>query len=342
MARATWSGVISFGLVSVPVEMFSATKEHEVSFHQFQRGTSDRIRYQRVNERTGEEVPYNEIVKGADVGDGEHVILSPDELDAVAPGRSKNLEIHQFVDLDAINPLFFQKSYYLGPGTDETVNTYALLRDAMADTNRAAIATLVMRTKEYLAAIRVDGDLLVLGTMYFADEIRDPKDVLNRFPEASRARPQERKMAAMLIDSMSGEWKPEEYRDTYTDRVKELIEAKRTGGEVTAADAPPAATNVIDLMEVLRRSVENARRDRSAPESEPKTKPTPPTKLTPREKKADTKSRTDTKSAANGKGGKDLTKLSKTELAAMARDLNIPGRSNMDKEELQAAIKKAA
>lgn len=322
MARATWTGVISFGLVSVPVEMFSATKEHEVSFHQFQRGTSDRIRYQRINERTGEEVPYNEIVKGADVGDGEYVIVGSDELDAIAPGRSKNLEIHQFVDLDAINPLYFQKTYYLGPGSDETINTYALLRDAMADTNRAAIATMVMRTKEYLAAIRVDGDLLVLETMYFADEIRDPKELLNRFPEASRARPQERQMAAMLIESMTGDWRPEDYRDTYTDRVKELIDAKRTGGEVTVAEAAPAATNVIDLMEVLRRSVENARRDRGTPESRSRAKTT-------------------AKSAAKD-GGKDLTKLSKSELAAMARDLNIAGRSTMDKEQLQEAIRKAA
>jgi DNA end-binding protein Ku len=313
--------VISFGLVSVPVEMFSATKEHEVSFHQFQRGTSDRIRYQRINERTGEEVPYNEIVKGADVGDGEYVIVEAGELDSIAPGRSKNLEIHQFVDLDAINPLYFQKTYYLGPGSDETVNTYALLRDAMADTNRAAIATMVMRTKEYLAAIRVDGDLLVLETMFFADEVRDPKEVLNRFPEASRARPQERQMAAMLIESMSGEWRPEDYRDTYTDRVKELIEAKRSGGEVTAAEAAPAATNVIDLMEVLRRSVENARRDRSA--TEPAARP----KAVPKQ---------------TAKDDKDLNKLSKTELAAMARDLNIAGRSTMDKEQLQEAIRKAA
>lgn len=330
MARATWTGVISFGLVSVPVEMFSATKEHEVSFHQFQRGTSDRIRYQRINERTGEEVPYNQIVKGADVGDGEYVIVEADELEAIAPGRSKNLEIHQFVDLDAINPLYFQKTYYLGPGSDETVNTYALLRDAMADTNRAAIATMVMRTKEYLAAIRVDGDLLVLETMFFADEVRDPKEVLNRFPETSRARPQERKMAAMLIESMTGEWRPEDYRDTYTDRVRELIETKRTGGEVTVSEAAPAATNVIDLMEVLRRSVENARRDRGTPETQSRAKP------------AAVESGKRGGKSGGKDGGKDLNKLSKSELAAMARDLNIAGRSTMDKEQLQEAIRKAA
>jgi DNA end-binding protein Ku len=345
MARATWTGVISFGLVSVPVEMFSATKEHEVTFHQFQKGTSDRIRYQRVNERTGEEVPYGEIVKGADVGDGEYVMLDTADLDSVAPGRSKNLEIHQFVDLDDIDPIFFQKTYYLGPANDETINTYSLLRDAMADTNRAAIATLVMRTKEYLAAIRVDGNLLVLETMYFADEIRDPKDLLNRLPEASRARPQERQMAATLIESLSAEWRPDDYRDTYTDRVKEMIEAKRTGGEVTVAEEAPAATNVIDLMDVLRRSVENARRSRGTPETRAQ-----------EARRAKSAERAAARSASSGstssaastaaptrKSSKpDLKGMSKAELNALARDLNIAGRSSMDKEQLQAAIKKAA
>ncbi len=163
MARPIWSGVISFGLVAVPVRMYSATREHEVSFHQFEKGTSDRIRYQRVNERTGKEVDYADIVKGADVGGGDYVILDPDELDSIAPGRSRSLEIHTFVDLEEIDPISYQKAYYLGPGGEESARTYALLRDAMADAGRAAIGTLVMRGKEYLTAIRGDGDVLVLA-----------------------------------------------------------------------------------------------------------------------------------------------------------------------------------
>jgi DNA end-binding protein Ku len=265
MARPIWTGSITFGLVSVPVGLYSATHEHEVSFHQFEKGTADRIRLRRVNERTGKDVEYDDIVKGTDVGGGELVMLDQEELESVAPGRSRSLEIHQFVDLDEIDPLYYQKTYYLAPGSDETMKTYALLRDAMADANRAAIGTLVMRGKEYLAAIRPDDDLLVLQTMYFADEVRDPKKELDRVPGTSKAKPAELSMAAQLIDSMSGPWKPSEYRDTYTDRVNELIEAKKAGREVTAAEDAPEPTNVTDLLEVLRRSVEAAKSRQSSP-----------------------------------------------------------------------------
>ena len=262
MARPIWTGVISFGLVSVPVAMYSATKEHEVSFHQFQKGTSDRIRYKRVNERTGREVDFADIVKGAEVGGGKYVMLDPDELDAVAPGRSRSLEVHAFVDLDEIDPIYFQKTYYLAPASDETAKTYALLRDAMADANRAAVGSLVMRGKEYLTTIRSDEKMLVLETMFFADEVRDPRKELDRLPGKVKLSPKELSMAGQLIDSMSGPWKPADYRDTYTDRVKKLITAKKKGKEVTEAEEAPEATPVTDLMEVLRQSVENARSGR--------------------------------------------------------------------------------
>jgi len=313
VARAIWTGVISFGLVSVPVEMFSATREHEVSFHQFERGTTDRIRYLRVNERTGKEVDYGDIVKGADIGDGEYVLVDRKELDEIAPGRSKSLDIHQFVDLDDIDPIHYQKTYYLGPGSDETVKTYALLRDAMAEANRAAIATLVMRSKEYLAAIRVEKNLLVLETMYFADEVRDPREIIERMPARTRASSQELRMAGQLIDSMTGEWRPADYRDTYTDRVKELVEAKRAGAEVVTAAKAPEATNVIDLMDALRRSVDKARRDRT---DKPAAKKEP----------------------AGPDGKAELAGLTKTDLAALARELDIAGRSSMSRKELEKAI----
>jgi len=311
VARAIWTGVISFGLVSVPVELFSATREHEVSFHQFERGTTDRIRYLRVNERTGKEVDYGDIVKGADVGEGEYVLVDRKELDEIAPGRSKSLDIHQFVDLDDIDPIYYQKTYYLGPGSDETVKTYALLRDALAEANRAAIATLVMRSKEYLAAIRVEKNLLVLETMYFADEVRDPREVIERMPARTRASSQELRMAGQLIDSMTGEWRPADYRDTYTDRVKELVDAKRAGSEVVTAAKAPEATNVIDLMDALRRSVEKARKDRAE------------------------------KPVGKKDGKADLSGLSKTDLAALARELDIAGRSSMSRKELEKAIASA-
>ncbi|GLZ00222.1 Ku protein [Actinoplanes sp. NBRC 103695] len=262
MARPIWTGAITFGLVSVPVAMYSATREHEVSFHQYEKGTSDRIRYQRVNERTGKEVDFADIAKGTDVGGGKLVMLEQEELDSVAPGRSKSLDLHAFVDLEEIDPIFYQKSYYLAPGSEETAKTYALLRDAMAKVGRAAIGTLVMRGKEYLAAIRPDGKLLVLETMFFADEVRDAEEELGGLPSAT-AKPAEMKMAVQLIDSMSGKWKPADYRDSYTDRVNALIKEKKKGKEITVAEPAPEATDVTDLMEALRASVDRAKSTRA-------------------------------------------------------------------------------
>jgi DNA end-binding protein Ku len=260
MARAIWSGVMSFGLVSVPVEIYSATEAHEPTFHQFEKGTKDRIRYQRVNERTGKEVDYADIVKGAEVGRGKYVMIEQDELDSVAPGRSRSLEIQTFVDLDEIDPIQYAKSYYLGPNGDEAKKPYALLRDAMAKANRGAIASFVMRSKEYLATIRADGDVLVLETMFFADEVRNPKDEIGNLPRNVKASPQELKMAGQLIESMAGPWKADDYRDTYTDRVNKLIRAKAKNKTYQQAEEAPKATNVVDLTEALRASVEAARK----------------------------------------------------------------------------------
>jgi DNA end-binding protein Ku len=258
MARAIWSGVLSFGLVSVPVQLFSATEGHEPNFHQYEKGTKDRIRYQRVNERTGKEVDYEDIVRGAKSG-RKLVLLDDDELSSVAPGRSRAMEIDTFVDLDEIDPMHFDKSYFLGPGGDEARKPYALLRDALADSNRAAIASFVMRNKEYLAAIRADGNVLVLETLYFADEVRNPKDQIDNLPGKLKLSPQEKRMANQLIESMTGPWRPKQYRDTYTDRVNKLIKAKARNAEYEPADEAPAATNVVDLVEALRQSVDAAK-----------------------------------------------------------------------------------
>jgi len=299
MARPIWSGVVSFGLVSVPVALYSATREHDVSFHQFEEGTGDRIRYQRVNERTGKEVEYSNIVRGAEVGDSEYVMLDQEELDSVAPGRSRSLEIHGFVDQSEIDPLYYQKTYYLAPGSDETKKTYALLRDAMTEADRVAIGTLVMRGKEYLAAIRPADDLLVLETMFFSDEVRDPHKELSRLPGRTKVAPPEMRMARQLIDSMSTKWNPDDYRDSYTDRVKQLIAAKKRGKTVTVAEEAPEATNVIDLMEVLRRSVEDAKTGRRTAKKAPAAKKTAAKKSTPAKKSMPAKKSTPAKKTAS-------------------------------------------
>ena len=255
--RAVWSGVISFGLVNVPVGMFAATKEHEPTFHQFAAGTTDRIRYRRVNERTGEEVKLADISKGVDLGGGSYVMVTDDELAAAAPGRSRALEISSFADLDQIDPVYFDKTYYLAPATAEARKTYSLLRDAMSDANRAGIASFVMHGKQHLAAIRASGDVLVLETLFFADEVRDPKS-LDNLPDRIEFNKGELAMADYLIKSMDEPWNPEAYRDTYIERVNELIEAKRQGNEVRQLDEAQQPTNVIDLLEALQRSVESA------------------------------------------------------------------------------------
>jgi DNA end-binding protein Ku len=268
--------VLSFGLVVVPVKLYSATEAHRPAFHQFAEGTADRVRYQRVNERTGDEVGYSDVVKGADTGGGNYVMLDQDELDSVAPGQSRSLDIHTFVDLDEIDAIYFNKTYFLGPDGEEAARPYALLRDAMADSGKAAIASFVMRGKEHLAAVRADSGLLVLETLFFADEVRDPRAEIGNLPDKVKVSEQEMRMARQLVDSMSGRWTPPDYRDTYTDRVNDLIEAKKNEKEAQPAAGPPAATNVTDLTAALQASVEAAKKtprgkpaDASGPDKAP-------------------------------------------------------------------------
>ncbi|MDT4918885.1 MAG: end-binding protein Ku [Pseudonocardiales bacterium] len=264
MARAVWSGVLSFGLVSVPVALYSATEEHTPDFHQYVKGTSQRVRYQRVSEKTGKEVDYADVVKGAKVG-RKLVTLDQDELDSVAPGKSRSLEIAMFVDRDDVDPLYFNKTYWLGPGSDESKKTYALLRDAMAAENMVAIGMFVMRGRQHLACVRPDGDLLALETMFFADEVRDPKREIDNLPGKVKLGTNEKKMARQLVASMSGSFRAKDYRDTYTDAVEKLLQAKAKNQDVEVAEDAPDATDVVDLMEALRASVANAKSGRSGP-----------------------------------------------------------------------------
>ncbi|HKB30915.1 MAG TPA: Ku protein [Streptosporangiaceae bacterium] len=263
MARAIWTGALAFGLVNVPVGLFSATEDKTVHFNQFEEGTPDRIRYKRINERTGLEVDYNKIVKGYELDKGNFVLVTDEELEAAEPGKSRTIDITDFVDLDEINPIYFQKTYYLAPVGEGAEHAYTLLRAAMAATNKAGIASFVMRGKQYLVSIRADEDVLVLETMFFADEIRDPRSVIDSLPDDHAAGGRELAVAKQLIESMGTAWQPEKYRDTYRERVEDLIECKRQGEQIVAETAPPPESNVVDLMEALRRSVETARDSRS-------------------------------------------------------------------------------
>ncbi|MFV0132051.1 Ku protein [Streptomyces sp. HMX87] len=335
MARAIWSGVLTFGLVTVPVQLFTATEDHTVHFRQLQRGTSDRIRYQRVNERTGEEVDYDEIVKGYDLGGGDYVIVEPDELDEIAPGKSQVIEITGFVDLDRIEPVYFQRTYYLAPKGEEYTKVYELLRAALEKENKTGIATFVMRSKQYLVALRAQEEVLVLHTLHWADEVRDPHGELPLLPDHSEATGKELRTARQLIGALSIDWRPEGYHDTYEERVKELVEAKADGKEIVSEEAPPQATDVIDLMEALQRSVEQSGKGRQQPSGK-RGKP----KERPADGHGDGKAK---RRKATGKRDRGkLEQLNKSELYERAGRLGIPGRSRMNRDQLLKAVTKAA
>lgn len=260
MARAIWTGSVSFGLVNVPVGLYSATQDHKVHFHQFEKGTSNRIRNERVNERTGEEVAYKDIVKGAEVSDGDYVMLTQEELESVEPGRSRTIDISDFVEASEIDPLYYQKSYYLAPADDTAKKPYALLVKAMEKAQRIGIATFVMRGKQYLAAIRPHDGVLVLETMHFADEVRDPAKELDNVPKQTKVAPKDLKMAVSLVESLTTKWQPENYRDTYTERVKKLVKAKKDNREIVREEtAEESSEKAVDLLEALQASIEQAK-----------------------------------------------------------------------------------
>ena len=285
MARAVWSGVLSFGLVSVPVSLYSATEEHTPDFHQYVKGTAQRVRYQRVSEKTGKEVDYPDVVKGTKIG-RKLVTLDQDELDSIAPGKSRSLEIATFVDRDDVDPIYFNKTYWLGPGNAESKKTYALLRDAMDAEDVVAVGMFVMRGRQYLACIRPDGDVLALETMFFADEVRDPKDSIDNLPGKVKLAANEKKMARQLVTSMSGPFRAEDYRDTYTDAVHKLLEAKAKNEQLEEAEDAPAPTDVVDLMEALRESVANAKAGRGRSSTARKAPPKKTAKRAPAKKAA--------------------------------------------------------
>src|SRR5262245_45486116 len=265
MARAIWTGSVAFGLVNVPVALYAATEDKTIHYNQFQEGTSDRIRYKRVNERTGREVKSEDIVRGHEVAKGDYVLVSDEELESVEPGRSRTIDITDFVELAEIDPIYFQKTYYLGPqGDGAAARAYALLRRAMADAGKAGIATFVFHGKQYLVALRARSDVLAMQTMYFADEVRNPDEIIDNLPAAEKQAPRELDIAKQLIDSMSAKWNPDEYHDSYREQVEALIERKQRGEEVVTEAAAPQDAEVTDLMDALRRSAEQVRGTRQS------------------------------------------------------------------------------
>jgi DNA end-binding protein Ku len=260
MPRSIWTGAVSFGLVTVPVKLYSAVNRKTVRFHQLNAKTGSRIQQKRVDASTGEEVAYEDLVKGYELSPDRYVVIEPEELDALDPKKTKTIDIEDFVELDEIDPIFYDHPYYLAPAAGGA-KPYRLLLEAMRETNKVAIAKVVIRSKESLVAIRpMEGDVLGMATMLFADEVVDP-DRLDDVPTSDEVETSDRELAIakQLVESLAGDFEPERYRDTYRDQVLDLIEKKAAGEEIAIQPQQEEAAPVPDLMSALKASLDAVR-----------------------------------------------------------------------------------
>ncbi len=270
MARPVWSGTISFGLVNVAVKAHPGVRDHDVHFHQLDKRSGARIRNRKVSEKSGREVDADDIEMGFEIAKGRYVTFDEDELKALKPASTKAIEVSGFVALEEIDPIFYERTYWLVPDGDAAKKAYELLLAAMEERQRVAIGSVVIRNKQYLTAIRPLDGALAMSTMRFADEVV-PRSEIDGMP-ARRSKPDAKtlKMATQLLDALAAEWKPEQYHDTYTDELKRRIEAKDAGEEVVEPEQPEQPTGkVVDLMAALEASVEAAKggRRKKAPAS---------------------------------------------------------------------------
>ncbi len=301
--RAIWTGSIAFGLVNVPVRMYSAVEEHTLHFNFVHAPDGSRIGYEKICKAEDKSVPDDEIVKAFEYEKGEWVYMTDEDFEAAAAENHRTIDIRAFVPFEDIDPIYFERTYYLGP-EENGERVYALLSRAMDDSGLAGVAKWVMRDRQNLGLLRVRDGAIALERMHFADEIRATEGIA---PGDVKLDKSELEMAAQLIEQYSGEFKPEEYRDTYRDALCEIIKAKRRGEEVRV-EAEPEPEAPTDLMAALRASVEAARGRRRAP-------------------------------APNG--NKELEGKSKEELYELAKKADIPGRSEMSKEQLVEALRAA-
>lgn len=256
MARAIWSGSISFGLLNVPVKLYSAVARRSIALREIRESDSARIKHRRVAEGTDEEVPYENIVKAFEITPGNYVPLSKDEMSALAPEKTRAIDVQDFVDIEEIDPMYFDSPYYLGPA-EGAEKAYSLLAAAMESSGKAAIARFVFRNKEHLAAIRASGSVLTLTTMRFADEVVSPGELDDALPESKgKVAKKEQEMAEQLIDSLSTKFDPSSYRDEYREQLLSLIERKAEGKEIVTPEVEaPQATKAPDLMAALEESI---------------------------------------------------------------------------------------
>jgi DNA end-binding protein Ku len=255
--RAIWKGAVSFGLVNVPVRLYSATENHDVQFRQVHRQDGGRIRYQRVCSIDGEQVSYDDIAKGYETEDGQMVVLTDEDLADLPTRTSREIAVDKFVPVDQIDPMLLDKSYYLEPERT-AAKPYALLRDALKAADRMAIVTVSLRARVTMAVLRVRDDVIVMQTMLWPDEIRSPE--FASLGQDAEAKPSELAMASMLVESLAGDYIPDDYEDDYQQAVEQVVKAKLEGGEVREAPAPQeTGGEVVDLLAALQRSVDAAK-----------------------------------------------------------------------------------
>lgn len=264
MPRALWKGAVSFGMVSIPIKLYTATEEKDISFNQLHKKDHERIRYQRYCPADDEVVELGDIVKGYEISPGEYVVLENEDFEKVPVDTTHTIEITDFVPASQIDPIYYQKTYYLEP---EKVGAkpFALLREVLKDSELVAVAKVTLRQKEQLATLRLYNNTIALETMFYSDEIRSTEEF--DVPADGKVGERELKMAKSLVEMLTGDFEPEKYQDNYREALLELIEQKAEGQEISRP-AAPAVSKVTDLMEALRASVENARRERGGEAAE--------------------------------------------------------------------------
>ena len=309
MARAIWSGSISFGLLNVPVKLYSAVSKQTIRFKELTKDGS-RVRHKRVAEDSGKEVAYDDIVKGYEFAPDQYVTVTRDELAELDPKRTRAIEIQDFVDLDDIDPIYFEQPYYLGPDKGAE-KAYGLLVEAMTDARKVAIARFVLRNKEHLAAIRPMENVLTMATMRFHDEVTSPKDLDDVFSDAKPGKPDKREleMAKQLITSLSSDFEADRYRDEYREELLEMLERKAAGKEVVVAETEePKPTKAPDLMAALEESLAAVRGEEAADgkgdgAAKPKSKAKSGSKSRPKSSSSKSSSSNGRKSTAKSKSG---------------------------------------
>jgi DNA end-binding protein Ku len=311
MPRPIWSGSLSFGLVNVPVKLMSATRDLGVHFNQLHEKDKSRIEVRRVCAEDGEEVPWDEVARGYELESGEVIMLTDDELDAADPKKTRTIDIEAFVDLEEIDPVYFDHPYYLVPDSNEAaVRAYHLLRKVMERSGQVAIARFVLRTKEYLVAVRTRGEAITLTTMLFHDEVRSSDDVgIDKLPKAKK---KEVDQAVTLVKSMQRDFDPSNYEDEHRKRLMAIIAQKKKGQQIEIPDEPETPKAVPDLMAALEASIQRMKKGgREALAAD---------------------------AAAENDDAATLKRLPKKDLLARAKEAEIDGRSQMSKDQLVEAL----